>query len=116
MKHISIVTTVGTLADARSLCRALLERRLVACAHIAQIESFYHWRGALQNDTEFKVSFKARAEHYARVEEAIRSQHPYQLPDIHALALDAVYAPYARWLDESTEESTAAASGPMPRA
>jgi periplasmic divalent cation tolerance protein len=107
VRHVSVVTTVGTLADARSLARAVVERRLAACAHIAPVESFYHWQGAVQNDTEFKITFKARAEHYARLEAAIRSQHPYQLPDIHALALEQISAPYARWLEESTEQQSA---------
>jgi periplasmic divalent cation tolerance protein len=109
VKHISVITTVGTLADARSLARSLVESRLAACAHIAQVESLYHWQGALQNDTEFKITFKTRAEHYARLEAAIRSRHPYELPDIHALALDQVYAPYAGWLEESTEAQSAPA-------
>jgi len=107
-----VVTTVGTLADARSLARSLVERRLAACAHIAPIESFYHWNGAVQNDTEFKITFKARAEHYARLEAAIRAQHPYELPDIHALPLEQVYPPYGRWLEESTEERSVPVSSP----
>lgn len=105
-----MITTVASLAQARALARSLIERRLAACAHIAPVESFYRWQGAVQNDTEYQVSFKARAEHYARLEAAIRSEHPYELPDIHALALEQVYAPYARWLEESTEEPAAPAS------
>ncbi len=112
MRHISVITTVGTLADARALARSLVERRLAACAHIAPVESFYHWQGAVQNDAEFKVTFKTRAEHYGRIEAAIRAQHPYDLPDIHALALDEVHAPYARWLEDSTEQPAAPASAP----
>lgn len=112
MRHISVITTVGTLAQARSLARSLVERRLAACAHIAPVESFYRWQGAVQNDTEFKITFKARAEHYARIEAAIRSEHPYELPDIHALALEQVYAPYARWLEDSTEEPAAPVGAP----
>ncbi len=107
MSHISVITTVGTLADARLLARSMVERQLAACAHIAPIESFYRWQGAVHNDTEFKITFKARAEHYARIEAAIRAEHPYQLPDIHALALEQVYAPYASWLEESTEQQSA---------
>lgn len=105
MRHISVITTVGTLAQARSLARSLVERRLAACAHIAPVESFYRWQGAVQNDTEFKITFKTRAEHYERIEAAIRAEHPYELPDIHALALEQLYAPYARWLEDSTEEN-----------
>lgn len=107
-----MITTVGTLADARSLARSLVESSLAACAHITPIESFYRWQGAVQNDTEFKITFKTRAEHYARVEAAIRAQHPYELPDIHALPLEQVYAPYARWLEESTEQRSVPVSVP----
>ena len=109
MRHISVITTVGTLADARALARSMVERRLAACAHIAPIESFYRWQGAVQNDTEFNVTFKTRAEHYASLEAAIRSEHPYELPDIHALALDEIYGPYARWLEQSTTVQAAPA-------
>ena len=57
MKYLEVVTTVATLAQARALARAMVEDRLAACAHISQIESFYHWGGALQNETVFKIIF-----------------------------------------------------------
>jgi periplasmic divalent cation tolerance protein len=105
MSHIAVVTTVANLTDARALARALVEHRMAACAHISQIESFYHWDGALQNEPEFKITFKTRAEHYERIEAAIRERHPYELPDIHAVPLQHVYAPYAHWLELNTEQA-----------
>lgn len=101
MKPISVVTTVATLADARALARALVERNLAACAQISQVESFYRWRGAVQNEPEFKIVFKSSAEHYARLEAVLSELHPYELPDIHAVALEQVYRPYAEWLELS---------------
>ena len=103
MSPIAVVTTVANLADARTLARVMVEHRLAACAHISQIESFYRWDGALQNEPEFQVTFKTRAEYYQRLEAAIREHHPYELPDIHALPLQQVYAPYAHWLEQNTE-------------
>jgi periplasmic divalent cation tolerance protein len=100
---IVVVTTVASLEDARALARSMVERRLAACAQISSIESFYHWDGAVQNEPEFAVAFKTVAEHYERIEAAIRAQHPYQLPDIHALAPQHTYAPYAQWVEQTTQ-------------
>jgi periplasmic divalent cation tolerance protein len=108
VKHIVVVTTVASLEDARTLARTMVERRLAACAQISQIESYYHWQGAVQNEPEFKIAFKTVAEHYAHIEAAIRAQHPYQLPDIHALSLAHVYAPYAQWVEQTTATISAA--------
>ncbi len=78
MKYLEVVTTVATLAQARALARAVVEDRLAACAHICQIESCYHWDGALRDETEFKIVFKTLAEHYERIEAVVRERHPWR--------------------------------------
>lgn len=102
---LAVYTTVGSLAQARTLARELLERRLVACAQISSIESFYHWRGELQNEPEFRLLLKTSAERYDELESAIRSLHPYELPAIYALAVERGFPPYERWvLEESINQ------------
>ena len=105
MKHIAVVTTVGGLAEAQSMARALVERKLAACAHISPIESFYTWNNAVQNATEFRVLFKTTRQRYPAVEAAILERHSYELPAIYAVALDPVYAPYAAWLETNSAGS-----------
>jgi periplasmic divalent cation tolerance protein len=102
MKPVAVVTTVATREQARALARALVERRLAACAQISEIESFYTWQGSVQHDPEFRVLFKTTAERYEAVEAAIRELHAYELPAIHAYAFDRVYAPYAEWIGQGT--------------
>lgn len=101
---IIVVTTVGKRAEARSMARELVERRLVACAQIGEIESFYSWQGKTQNDPEYRLLLKTQRNRYSDVEAAIRELHPYDLPAIHAVALDAVYAPYGEWIEASTTD------------
>jgi periplasmic divalent cation tolerance protein len=103
-KPIAVVTTVGSLDEARAMARALVQRKLAACAQISQIESFYHWQGTLQNDTEFRVLFKTTGERYVAVEAAIRELHSYELPAIHAVVFEHVYAPYAAWVESAVAE------------
>ena len=100
MKLLAVHTTVASLDAARRLARALVERKLAACAQIEEIESFYAWQGALANEREFRILFKTTEARLAEVEAAIRELHDYELPAIHAVALEHVDPAYGRWIEE----------------
>jgi periplasmic divalent cation tolerance protein len=100
MKLLAVHTTVASLDAARRLARALVERKLAACAQIEEIESFYTWQGALANEPEFRILFKTTEARVAEVEAAIRELHDYELPAIHAVALEHVDPAYGRWIEE----------------
>lgn len=122
MNCIAVITTVGSRDDARRIAQALVERRLVACAQISAIESLYHWDGALQDDSEFRLLLKTIDTHYDAVERAIRELHAYELPAIYALPIDRIHAPYAAWVRDgsgggsigSTERATDDRSDRLP--
>jgi periplasmic divalent cation tolerance protein len=102
MKPIAVVTTIASLEEAQSMARSLVERRLAACAQISEVESFYTWDDAVQNEKEYRVLLKTTGELYQAVEDAIKALHPYELPAIHAFPFEHVYAPYAAWIEDST--------------
>jgi len=102
VKYLAVVTTTGSQAEAQALARALVERRLAACAQIEPIESFYRWDGAVQHEPEFRVLFKTTEARHAEVEAAIRELHSYELPAIHAYVLEHVHAPYGAWIEANT--------------
>jgi RimJ/RimL family protein N-acetyltransferase/uncharacterized protein involved in tolerance to divalent cations len=102
MKLLAVHTTVATADAARRMARALVERRLAACAQVEPIESFYSWQGALANEPEFRILFKTTEARVAEVEAAIRELHDYELPAIHAVALEHVDPEYGRWLEEGS--------------
>jgi periplasmic divalent cation tolerance protein len=101
MKLIAIFTTAGTVDEARRIAQAVVERRLAACAQITEIESVYRWKGAVQNDKEYRVLIKTTEAQYAAVEAAIRELHSYELPAIYSMPFEQAYGPYAEWI--STE-------------
>ncbi len=101
MKPIAVVTTIGSLEEAQAMARALVERKLAACAQISEIESFYTWNDAVQNDREFRVLFKTTSELYQLIENAIRELHSYELPAIHAFPFEHIYSPYAEWIESN---------------
>jgi periplasmic divalent cation tolerance protein len=100
MKLLAVSTTIASLDAARRMARTVVERKLAACAQIGEIESFYSWQGAVANEREFRILFKTTEAHQAALEAAIRELHDYELPAIHAVALEQVHAPYGRWIEE----------------
>lgn len=95
-----VMTTAATRDDARRIGLALVERRLVACAQLSDIESLYRWQGRLEQSPECRLVLKTTVESYAAVEAAIRELHPYELPAIHAMPVTQAYGPYADWVRE----------------
>lgn len=98
MSCVAVVTTTDSYDEARSIARALVERGLAACVQISEIESFYVWDDAVQNEKEYRIVLKTTAERYHAVESAIRDMHSYTLPAIYAVDLKHVYGPYAEWV------------------
>jgi periplasmic divalent cation tolerance protein len=94
-------------ASAQALARALIEEHLAACVNIGtQVHSLYHWRGQIETADEVPVAIKTRASRYVEVEAAIRSRHPYELPEIIAVPITAALTDYLAWIDAETERPT----------
>ena len=97
-----VVTTVAERADADRLARTLVERGVAACAQISAIDSVYAWQGKVEAGAEFRVLFKVRAVAYDAAEQAIRELHPYELPAIHAIAVERAWQPYRSWIEANS--------------
>jgi periplasmic divalent cation tolerance protein len=92
----------GDVAD--RIAQALVEQGLAACVNrFAPVASTYRWQGAVERATETPLLIKTTRARYAEVEQAIRALHPYELPEIIALAIDAGFPPYLRWIDDETQ-------------
>lgn len=86
------------------IARTLVESGLAACVNrLAPVSSIYRWRGAVERATETPLLIKTTRERYTEVEQAIRALHPYEVPEIIALAIEAGFAPYLRWIVDETQ-------------
>jgi periplasmic divalent cation tolerance protein len=89
---------------ARRIARAILERRLAACANIyPPIESLYHWKGAIESATETPLLLKTRADCFDALAREARALHPYETPAIHAVRAERATEDYHAWLMAETE-------------
>jgi periplasmic divalent cation tolerance protein len=101
---VAVLTNLPDRDTALALARALVERRLAACANVlAGCSSVYRWKGAIESADEVPVLIKTRLALYPQVEQAIRELHPYELPEIVAMRLEAGLAEYLQWIATETE-------------
>jgi periplasmic divalent cation tolerance protein len=96
------LSTVGSAEDAERLARALVERRLAACVNVVPgVVSVYRWKGNVERDEERLLVIKTRAERLEALRRALVELHPYEVPELVALSVEAGHPPYLAWLDES---------------
>jgi periplasmic divalent cation tolerance protein len=101
-EHLVVITTVGGREEAVVLARALLERRLVACVNLVPgIRSLYRWKGEIADDTEQMLVMKTRADRYPALAAAVSELHPYDVPELVALAVENGSEAYLAWIDDS---------------
>jgi periplasmic divalent cation tolerance protein len=97
-----VLTTCGSLEEARSIAQTLVERQLAACVNIApQIESVYRWQGEVETATEWLLVIKTTAEAFDRLRETLTKLHSYELPECIAIAIEDGSAAYLEWMGQS---------------
>jgi len=101
---IVVFVTAPSQEHAEAVARKLVEERLAACVNIvAPIRSIYTWEGKTVDDQEILLLVKTRAELFTdRLVPAIRSIHPYQVPEIIALPILAGSPDYLNWIQSVT--------------
>lgn len=102
---IQVSTTVATGKDAEKIAGVILEKRLAACVQvIGPISSRYWWKGKVEEEQEWLCLMKTCRALYRRLEETIRSVHPYEEPEMVALPIVEGSEGYLRWIEKETEQ------------
>jgi len=97
-----ILTTAGSEEEARKIAQTLVERRLAACVNIVgPIHSVYRWKGAVETAAEHLLIIKTTAAAFARVRDAIRELHSYELPECVMVAIADGDQEYLSWIGDS---------------
>lgn len=107
MAVLLVVTNTPDRAVAQKIASALIEQRLAACVNVlAECTSVYRWKGAVEAAAEVPLLIKTRSEQYDAVEAAIRSLHPYELPEIIAFPVARGLPAYLDWVEAQTVTET----------
>jgi periplasmic divalent cation tolerance protein len=98
-----VITNLPDRASAERLAEALIARRVAACVNVmAPCRSVYAWQGTVEHAEEHPVFVKTPADRYDALQQAIRELHPYELPEIIAVRLDAGLPEYLNWVASET--------------
>ena len=100
-----LLATCPDHENALAIARHLLESRAAACVNILPgLHSVYRWQGRVEEATEHLLMVKTRTERYATAEAAIRSLHPYELPEIVSVPIETGLPAYLAWIDTALSE------------
>ncbi len=96
---IIVTTTLEEHEAAERLARLLLAKKLIACAQIfGPGKSLYWWQGEIVEASEVVLAMKTDRSLFGRIEQLIKTEHPYQVPEIVATAIACGSSDYLGWL------------------
>lgn len=105
MEPLIVLTNVPDLAIAEKLAHALIECRAAACVNVLPAcRSIYRWDGAVETAAEIPLLIKTTRAAYPLIEEIVRAQHPYDLPELIAIPITCGLPAYLGWLATETEK------------
>jgi periplasmic divalent cation tolerance protein len=99
-----ILTTTGSKEEARKIANALVECKLAACVNIVpNVESIYRWEGKVESAEEWLLIVKTNADAFARVRDAIKELHSYDLPECVSISIDEGSEEYLQWIADEVQ-------------
>lgn len=105
-KPLMILVTTGGRNDAERLGEGLVVEHLAGCCTvIPMVHSFYFWEGQLRREHESLLLVKTVESRAKAVEEYVRKNHNYDLPEILQVAIDDGSPRYLQWLAEQVAGS-----------
>jgi periplasmic divalent cation tolerance protein len=102
-QDVLLVFVTAPAAAAEALAAAVVEQRLAACVNLLPaVRSVYRWNDAVEQSDEALLLIKTSRSRYTALQEAVRQQHPYELPEIMAVHLTDGLPAYLDWIRQST--------------
>ena len=98
-----VLVTAPDPEKAAEIARTLVEERLAACGSVVPgLRSIYRWEGRVQDDREALLLLKTTRARFEALRARVLALHPYQVPEVLALPVEAGSAPYLAWIAEAT--------------
>ena len=85
------------------IAQALVDQQLAACVNVVPgLTSVYRWQGQRETAQEVLLLIKTRQAVYPQLEAALLALHPYELPEIIAVPIEAGLPAYLSWIETGT--------------
>ena len=96
-----VITTTDSEDIANKIAGKLVEQRLAACVQIDKVKSFFYYEEECRQEKEFRLIIKAASKNYKIIEESIKLNHNYRLPQIIKLDITDGLVEYMDWIHAS---------------
>ncbi len=98
-----VLVTAPSVEKAARIARALVGERLAACGNVVPgVSSFFRWEGTVRSEPEALLVLKTTRDRFQELRARVLALHPYQVPEIVALPVEAGHAAYLDWIASST--------------
>ncbi|KOR30451.1 hypothetical protein TI04_05770 [Achromatium sp. WMS2] len=103
-KAILILCSCPGQIAAEQLAKTLVDSKYAACVTILPtVTSVYRWNDSIETANESLLLIKTNSKHYQALEDTIKQQHPYAIPEIIALPIEHGLASYLSWIEQCTD-------------
>ena len=94
-----VLVTAPSCETARQIAREVVEAQLAACVNVVPgICSIYRWEGRICEDDEVLLVMKTTEPAVCALTGKILSIHPYSVPEVLVLPVEAGSTPYLDWV------------------
>lgn len=95
-----IYCTCPDFETANNIAQHLVKTKIAACVNILpSVTSVYEWQGKIETASEHLLLIKTCHIHYSSIEAEIKRLHPYELPEIIAVAIEQGLPDYLNWIN-----------------
>jgi periplasmic divalent cation tolerance protein len=95
-----ILCTCPDFDTAHKIAHYLVTAKLAACINILPaVTSVYEWQGQIETAQEQLLLIKSCQSHYPSIEAEIKRLHPYELPEVIAIAIENGFPDYLKWIN-----------------
>ena len=106
-EHCVIYITAGSKEEAENLSRGLVEEKLAFCVNtVPGIQSTYNWKGKVRVDNEILLIVKTRQDRYEALEQWVKNNHSYDVPEIVSLPIQKGLPEYLNAIDDWVADKT----------
>jgi len=102
MSLILVYTTFSSEDEAKQIINILLENKLIACANLFPINSFFYWNNSIQSSKEFGCYLKSTDKKFEAIIKTIQKHHSYEIPCILKMDIEANNL-FKEWIENEVE-------------
>ena len=96
---VAVLVTAPSAEEAARIARQVVEEKLAACGNVLPgLRSIYRWQGKVEEADEALLVLKTARSRFKELADRIVALHPYDVPEVIALPIEAGHDAYLDWI------------------